>query len=544
MRPLTSRLWPKLAALCVAVAAVPILAGGVWIAAGVETHTRALAEAYVDRTAWLAAESAHRYARGAASKLEGLSRLMRDRAGLTGSSDEEVRRQLMSWLETQVDPPGLFLSLEYRGEEPGRGFAVQQRALPDPPPLHAAGPTAPIGRLVEERYDQRTVALSAPVTLPRRDEPSGVLLGYLDLGELAAQLRAIAAGSERVDIELVDAEGGRMIVAGSPPSTAVEHVVRLPVGDLGWHVEVRSSLESARVTADAARRQAVGVTIVAAACAAALALLVAFWLVRPIRRLERAATELARGDLSARASLRRSDEIGDLGAAFDRMAGAVERLDRAKSDFVGTVSHELRTPLTALTANVQNLADGIHGPLAATQREAIERLADELARLRAIVDETLQLSRLEAGAETMRADPCDLRAVAEASRAERASVAAARGVTIEIVGSGSARADSRLLARALGNLLDNAITFAPAGTAVTIELAPGRLTVRDRGPGFALEDPFAPFSQGSTDGRKNPGVGLGLAIVARIAELHGGEVAASNDGGAVVTIRLPADEPA
>jgi signal transduction histidine kinase len=248
---------------------------------------------------------------------------------------------------------------------------------------------------------------------------------------------------------------------------------------------------------------------------------------------------MAGGDLAARARLQRRDEIGALGEAFDQMAASLQRLDQAKSDFVGTVSHELRTPLTSLRTTLDNLGDGLLGELQPRQREALQRAQGEVERLRAIVRDTLQLARLEAGAEPLRAAACDLGAVVGNAVEALAGAAAARSVQIEVHGHGRCRGDAELLQRVAANLLENAIKFSPEGGRVTVELGDGLLRVCDQGPGFTTDRPFDAFVQGASAGVKNPGVGLGLAIVRRLVRLHGGEVTAQSDHGGVVTVRLP-----
>ena len=532
----TARLWVRLAAICIAAAVAPILVGGLLIADRIESSARTRATADLRRTAQIAAGQVQRFAFRASGKLTTLARLLATSVDAAGSDNDRLQRTVLARLEGQVEPPGLFLGLDYIGLHPHSNISVQQIALPEPSEVMLSPPAqAAIGPYNETRFDRVTVALSAAV--PGDPEPTGTLRGYLDLRELTDLMRPLASAG--VGIEVVDKAGSRMLTVGDWPDPKDAEIVNSPVQDLDWSVEVRGSLAAALATADAARRQVWGVTNLAGAIATALALLMALWIVRPITRLTRAATEMATGNLASRANLRRNDEIGELGAAFDHMAAAVQRLDQVRSDFVGTVSHELRTPLTSLRANLANLADGIHGDLTERQQQAANRIADDIVRLQAIVEETLELSRLEAGTESLTAEPCDLHEIATAAAAERAETSAARGVKITVTGSTTVSGNAALLQRAIGNLLDNALAFAPADSAITAQIEPGTLRVRDQGPGFSIEHPFEPFAQGHTEGRKNPGVGLGLAIVARIVKLHHGEVTAHNDGGAVVTIRLP-----
>ncbi len=522
------RLWVRLTLICVGAAVVPTLIGGLWITADLEAAAHARATARLHRAAELAAGQTARFTQRARAKLINLSRLLALQSAARDSQPVDLEFEVLGRLRSQVDPPGLFLGIEHRGLEPAQNIAVQQMRLPTEPVAgEVAADLPPIAPTRDDRFGRITAAIAV--------DAAGVLtataqlVGYLDFADLQNDLESLCDG---LALDLVDQAGSAMITAGTHPGPDDTELVMAPVPDTAWRIEARGSRSSAVAAAAAARSQVWRTTLVAGAGATVLALLVAAWLARPIARLRRTATAMAEGDLSARAGLQRRDEIGELGQAFDRMAAAVEQLDRVRSDFVATVSHELRTPLTALRANVENLTDGIHGELGDAQRTAADRLAREIVRLQEIVDATLTLSRLEAGAEPLRATDCDLRALADEVAAGQAADS-----KLQVEGSGSAIADPRLLRRALGNVVENALRH--GGGAVTITVEDGAITVRDRGRGFDLADPFAPFAQGTTDGNKNSGVGLGLAIVARIVRMNGGEVTAQTDDGAVVTMRLP-----
>jgi signal transduction histidine kinase len=291
------------------------------------------------------------------------------------------------------------------------------------------------------------------------------------------------------------------------------------------------------------RRQAWLWATLAAAGALAASLGLAAWITRPVSRLERAAERLAHGDFAARAELARADEIGRLGAAFDRMAAALAELDRAKSEFVGNVSHELRTPLTSMKLGLANLLDGVVGGLEPAQRTALARVQSELERLIALVNQLLEMARLDAGAVVPRSEPVELAPLARSVAESLAPLAAERGIDVRVEGAGTVRADPSMLRRVLLNLLDNALKFAPAGSAVTVRVGPRGLRVEDHGPGLDPDVAFRSFRQGAQDGVRNPGVGLGLAIVKRLIELEGGSVRIerpASGSGTILAVELPA----
>ena len=122
------------------------------------------------------------------------------------------------------------------------------------------------------------------------------------------------------------------------------------------------------------------------------------------------------------------------------------------------------------------------------------------------------------------------------------AAAAERGVAFEVEGQGAAFADADMLRRVLTNLLDNAVKYGPEGGTVRIEVEPGRLRVRDEGPGVKIDDPFGRFRQGEQVGVKHAGAGLGLAIVQELVQLNGGSVRVEDaERGASFLVELPED---
>ena len=286
--------------------------------------------------------------------------------------------------------------------------------------------------------------------------------------------------------------------------------------------------------------------------ALATARAVARGILRPIDAAGRAAARIADGQLDARVPATSRDEFGTWAAEFNRMAdtleATIERLRSAESRnrrFVADVAHELRTPLTGLVAEA-SLLRGELGALPADARRAGELLVADVARLRSLVEDLLEVSRFDASAEHVAVEPVDigrrLRALLEARLPAAQLELPDEPVVIET--------DPRRLDRIVGNLLDNARLHAP-GAPVTVSLArgPGAVTVAvaDRGPGAGateadLERLFERFAK--ADPSRPGGSGLGLAIAREHAALLGGSLraAADPDGGLRFELRLPVTE--
>ncbi len=275
--------------------------------------------------------------------------------------------------------------------------------------------------------------------------------------------------------------------------------------------------------------------------------LLAWYLTRPVRHLRHAFDAAAAGDLALRVEPllgRRRDEIADLGREYDRMATRLQALIGAQRRLFHDVSHELRSPLARMQAAI-----GLAHQAPGQQGAAIERIEQEAGRLDQLVGELLTLARLESKTEGMPPEEVDLFALAEEVAADAQYEAQAYGGEVRYSGSGRATLWGRqeLLARAMENVVRNAVKYAVAGGPIQMEAelaAEGRafcLRVSDRGPGVGeaeLSLIFDPFFRSAGGG---DGYGLGLAIARRAVEAHGGEITARQrpGGGLQVEIRLP-----
>ncbi|MBI2390428.1 MAG: HAMP domain-containing protein [Deltaproteobacteria bacterium] len=222
------------------------------------------------------------------------------------------------------------------------------------------------------------------------------------------------------------------------------------------------------------------------------------------------------------------------------------RIDELKSDVVATVSHEFKTPLTSLRMATHMLLDQTAGPLTDTQREIVTTARDDTERLRRIVDELLDIVRIDAEAGALRMTRVEPIALLQTAAATHRALARDKGVTLE-VGPAEApqvTADRERLSIVLANLVSNAIRHTPSGGAVTLgaiaDQGAVRFTVTDTGEGIEASELPRIFER-SVRGRSD-GHGLGLAIAREIVHEHGGEleVASSSGEGSVFTVILPA----
>lgn len=293
------------------------------------------------------------------------------------------------------------------------------------------------------------------------------------------------------------------------------------------------------------------VPIVAAILASLLfAMLLAWYFSRPIRALRAAFEAAAGGDLAPRfanASGKRGTELNDLGRDFDRMTARLRSLIDGQTRLLHDVSHELRSPLARLQAAI-----GLAHQQPEKMASSMARIERESVRMDKLVGELLTLSRLEAGAlgagqeEISMADLLQQivdDAGFEAS-SQRRCVACDGDADVAVVG----QAD--LLARAIENVVRNAIKHSPEGGTVQLQLRPRpyarQLCIRvlDNGPGVAAEELasiFQPFFRSANTRNDTDGHGLGLAIAQHVVHAHGGSITASNrpEGGLCVEIALP-----
>jgi two-component system sensor histidine kinase ChvG len=274
-----------------------------------------------------------------------------------------------------------------------------------------------------------------------------------------------------------------------------------------------------------------------------ISILLALSISRPLGRLSRAAKRIAAGERDVIVPRGGGGEIRELGEAFAAMKERLDARMRYISDFAADVAHEFKSPLTSIRGAAELLGEGaLDDPDA--RAKFLRNIELDVVRLDRLVSRLLELSRIEASGEAMR--PCDIEALA-ARAVERAS-SPDQPVNLQFSASERILTCRPMdLETAIGNLLDNAVRFSPAGEAVNLTIEGGpqedliRFTVRDRGPGIPAAILPRIFDRFFTTDAERDGTGLGLAIVKSVAETHGGRVIVdSRPGeGATFTLELP-----
>ncbi|MEO7040861.1 MAG: ATP-binding protein [Gemmatimonadaceae bacterium] len=318
---------------------------------------------------------------------------------------------------------------------------------------------------------------------------------------------------------------------------------------------------------------------------------------RPLVDLTRAATLVSRGDYSARVKVRHDDEVGRLGASFNTMAAEVDasqsklarqvdeahrlalELDRArdiavsaskaKSNFLATMSHEIRTPINAIIGYADILDLGISGPLTPKQQENVHRIRTSSSHLLALINDVLDLSRIESGSMRLTTTHISTRQSIDAALALLQPAAAEKDIRV-IVTADDHRADTyvgdeRGVQQALANLLSNAVKFTKSGGEIRIGtslasafsisefLDPSctyvAISVTDTGIGIdenKIGRLFQPFTQLEAEGgnpytRLTSGAGLGLSISRHLARMMGGDITVEStlQVGSTFTLWLP-----
>ena len=278
------------------------------------------------------------------------------------------------------------------------------------------------------------------------------------------------------------------------------------------------------------------------------AALLAWYFARPIRALRQAFDAAANGDLAPRFTAKPragGDELTTLGRDFDRMTGRLRALLDGQKNLLHDVSHELRSPLARLQAAI-----GLAHQQPEKTAASMERIERESVRMDKLVGELLTLSRLEAGAFDAPKQEFSIGELLDEILQDAKFEAASKGREVVFSSTADAQLNGQpeLLARAIENVVRNAIKHSPAGGKVDVEAALEarciRIRVMDSGPGVAQEDLgkiFQPFYRSSNTEKDVDGHGLGLAIAQHVVQQHGGRIAAANrtGGGLCVELALP-----
>jgi two-component system, NtrC family, sensor histidine kinase KinB len=220
----------------------------------------------------------------------------------------------------------------------------------------------------------------------------------------------------------------------------------------------------------------------------------------------------------------------------------VSRLLRAgelKNNLVATVAHEFRTPLTSLHMAIHLCAEEVVGPLTEKQADLLHVAREDCARLQSIVDELLDLSRIQAGRVELRPVPLDIEDLVREALEPHRAAAAQRGVDLRsdvLPGTGHVAADPERIQLVFANLVGNAIRHSPAGTEIVVAAEPGqgavRVTISDAGPGIPREYHQAIFDRFfRLPGTASGAAGLGLFIARELVRAHGGDIGVESQPG-------------
>ncbi|MBI2761770.1 MAG: CHASE3 domain-containing protein [Chloroflexi bacterium] len=379
-------------------------------------------------------------------------------------------------------------------------------------------------------------------TLPDLDATSRELLRqqkatadrwYIEVGQREIQLKD--AGRDDLLTALVRNGAGRRMVEDFRTTNA----------EFRSYLDQLGRQEASQAQRDARRG---GILIVFAIGFAATCGLGGLWYVRrgvlaPVKQIMAAVGAVGAGRLDVRVEPSGAKEFRALGGAFNDTVAAMEaaeedrrRLEQLKTDFISVVSHELRTPLTSIQGYTEFVLDGDAGEITPEQREYLQIALSNTVRLVDLVNDLLDLSRIESGRFDLERAPVDLGGVVEEALTTMRPILQAKSQQLSVdvaAGLAPVEGDRRRLVQVAINLLSNASKYTPEGGAVTVSVEPGggsvRLVVRDTGQGMRPEDLAHLFERffraRSPDARAVTGTGLGLAITKSIVELHGGQIA-------------------
>ncbi len=254
----------------------------------------------------------------------------------------------------------------------------------------------------------------------------------------------------------------------------------------------------------------------------------------------RVAAEASVRELNATLERRVDERTAELRASEERLRRTnldLERALRLKDEFLAMMSHELRTPLSVVLSLAEALNEDLYGPLTGAQRRALVTISQSGRHLLALLSDILDLARIAVGQELLDRESVDIAVICQMALLMVEDAAQAKDLQISrLIAPGlvGLHADARRLMQILVNLLNNAVKFTPAGGSVALEVTTNvardhiQFSVWDSGIGIALEDQeriFEPFIQADARlARQYGGVGLGLALVQRLAELHGGNI--------------------
>jgi signal transduction histidine kinase len=273
----------------------------------------------------------------------------------------------------------------------------------------------------------------------------------------------------------------------------------------------------------------------------------------PLQKVADAAGGVAEGDYDQVVPLEGPAEVRQVAGSFNTMAARVKTTQQAQRDFVANVSHDLKTPITAISGWSQALLDGAASS-DAEREHAVETIHTEAGRMQRMVNELLDLARLESGQLQLILKTVDLSEILAGVHRSFRPVAADKGIALvyEAAPVGPINGDPDRLTQVFANLVDNALAYSPPGSQVTLSTTTSggwiEGVVRDTGPGIPPDEidrifeRFYRLEKSRVRSEQGRGAGLGLSIVRELVEAHGGTVYVSSPPGegTTFTVRLPA----
>ena len=332
-----------------------------------------------------------------------------------------------------------------------------------------------------------------------------------------------------------------------------------PISPMGWFIFLEQPLAEAFVTLYASIFRTALFVLAGIVLSILASLILARRMVTPIRALRDGAAKIGAGDFGHRMNVHTGDELESLGEEFNQMTTrlqesyahleekvkarthdlneAFQQLEIAnkhKSEFLANMSHELRTPLNAILGYTELIVDKIYGDVPDKIQEVLERVGENGRHLLSLINDVLDLSKIEAGRLTLSLNDYSMQDLVQTVITSVESLGAEKNLALRtevpsdlVTGKG----DEQRIAQVFLNLVGNAIKFTDEGE-VSIEVATSNssflVSVSDTGPGLSKDDQqgiFEEFHQvdGSST-REKGGTGLGLSIAKRIVEMHGGSI--------------------
>jgi signal transduction histidine kinase len=310
-----------------------------------------------------------------------------------------------------------------------------------------------------------------------------------------------------------------------------------------------ASIEASHETYNRSQRAVIAFGAVSIALALALGYGISSSVIRPVKQMEARMGEIAAGDFAKVVEVPNRDELGALAADLNRMSDELgqayrelEAASQHKSDFLANMSHELRTPLNAIIGFSEVLKEGLFGELNDKQLEYMRDIHTSGHHLLALINDILDLSKVEAGRMELTVGKFDLPSTIDGALAFVRERANRHGIRLEVQVDkrlNSFSGDERRVKQVLLNLLSNAVKFTPEGGSVGVSAVPieggVQVGVSDTGIGISKDNQallFQAFQQvRAEDGAKREGTGLGLALAKRLVEMHGGHIWVDSEPG-------------